>query len=602
MTNATRDWAVLTAVTLLVAGCGILQEEAPAKEEKIVRTEFECPAGTVPDAGSCRADAGSPDPGDPVLGEDPREVAEPDGEETPDEALLPTEDPEPVVEDDDDPVVTPDPDDPVVPDPVGDADPDVVPDPEPSPAPIPADCEDLDGDRYGIGPDCLGPDCSDADPRIHPGRSEVPYNGVDDDCDDATADDDLDGDGFRRADDCDDRDADAHPGGREIPGDGQDQDCDGHDRLDVDGDGFLPASLGGDDCDDLDPSAFPGADEVPYDGVDQDCDGQDWVDFDNDGADAQMAGGDDCDDLDGARSPRFDEIPYNGIDDDCDPGTSDDDADGDGVAAFERGGADCDDADPAVHPGVEEIPYNGVDEDCDPQTLDDDLDLDGHVAAEDCDDQDPLAYVGRLEDPTDGVDNDCDDVIDEMPGVACEIEGFEEMLAVAGLGCVDRYEASRADATAGSAGVDAASPPRSAAGVLPWTDVTFAQAAAACDTAGKRLCGPDLWQESCQDDPAISYPYGPGFEAGACNAAGDEPSLAVTGESGRCVGTSGAFDITGNVDEWVDLEIEDIASAATYGGSYAMEDPSELTCFASRMMPTETTAADLGFRCCVIEP
>ena len=45
---------------------------------------------------------------------------------------------------------------------------------------------------------------------------ETPYNGIDDDFGDATADDDLDGDGAS-ADDCDDTDESRNPGLRRRP-------------------------------------------------------------------------------------------------------------------------------------------------------------------------------------------------------------------------------------------------------------------------------------------------------------------------------------------------------------------------------------------------
>lgn len=68
---------------------------------------------------------------------------------------------------------------------------------------------------------------------------------------------------------------DPEPGGceptREVPYDGVDQDCDGADLTDVDRDG-VDAPV---DCDDGDPAAFPGAAEIRGDGVDQDCDGRD---------------------------------------------------------------------------------------------------------------------------------------------------------------------------------------------------------------------------------------------------------------------------------------------------------------------------------------
>jgi hypothetical protein len=46
-------------------------------------------------------------------------------------------------------------------------------------------CVDKDGDHYGDGPGCLGPDCVDDNPDINPGMSEV-CNGIDDNCDGRT--------------------------------------------------------------------------------------------------------------------------------------------------------------------------------------------------------------------------------------------------------------------------------------------------------------------------------------------------------------------------------------------------------------------------------
>lgn len=47
-------------------------------------------------------------------------------------------------------------------------------------------CIDADGDGYGTGAGCLGPDCNDGNNAIHPGATEVCTDGVDNDCDVAT--------------------------------------------------------------------------------------------------------------------------------------------------------------------------------------------------------------------------------------------------------------------------------------------------------------------------------------------------------------------------------------------------------------------------------
>ena len=58
----------------------------------------------------------------------------------------------------------------------------------------------------------------------------------------------------------------------EVPYDGLDQDCDGEDLTDVDGDGYVYTGVGGRDCDDQNASIHPGANEI-CDGIDNDCDG-----------------------------------------------------------------------------------------------------------------------------------------------------------------------------------------------------------------------------------------------------------------------------------------------------------------------------------------
>jgi hypothetical protein len=83
------------------------------------------------------------------------------------------------------------------------------------------------------------------------------------------------------ATDCDDTDAAVNPDGTEIPYDGVDQNCDGANDDDADADGYVDLGHGGDDCDDADAGVHPWALEVT-DTVDNDCDG------DVDGADAEQ--------------------------------------------------------------------------------------------------------------------------------------------------------------------------------------------------------------------------------------------------------------------------------------------------------------------------
>jgi large repetitive protein len=335
---------------------------------------------------------------------------------------------------------------------------------------------DSDGDGYGdVGMSqdaCTQPsgyvadagpgleDCDDADAAVNPAATEL-CNGVDDDCDGSTDEDDaadagtwyLDGDGDGYGDagsstaacsapsgyvadssDCDDADAAVNPAASELC-DGADNDCDGtvdEDDAsdastwyaDADADGYgdagtttvacdMPSGFTTDssDCDDANNTVYPGAVEL-CDGLDNNCDT---------GID------------EGAESTWY----------------ADADADGFGDASvtvesctapsgYVGDSADCDDSDGAVHPGASEV-CDGVDNDCDgavdgPGSADAstwyiDADSDGHGSTTystdactqpsgyvadttDCDDWDAQTYPGADE-TCDGADNDCDGSIDE---------------------------------------------------------------------------------------------------------------------------------------------------------------------------------------------
>lgn len=157
-----------------------------------------------------------------------------------------------------------------------------------------------------------------------------------------------------------------------------------------------------------------------------------------------------------------------------------------------------------------------------------------------------------------------------------------EGMALAGAVCIDVVEATvEGELGEMNQGFDwpdgsttAVAIPRT--GAIPTTQLSWYQAYAACQNAGKHLCTVDEWRAACSPEGA-RYPWG---EEGApeerCalvapdNETPAPEGLSATGSHPDCAGPEGVFDMIGNAWEWVDpgTTAQGRPTTAKVGGAY----------------------------------
>ncbi|HQI05006.1 MAG TPA: hypothetical protein PL195_07060 [bacterium] len=164
-----------------------------------------------------------------------------------------------------------------------------------------------------------------------------------------------------------------------------------------------------------------------------------------------------------------------------------------------------------------------------------------------------------------------------------ELSECPDDMVEAGRICIDRYEASRKDATAEDQGT-ATDIAISKKGVLPWMEnpmnnAAYEQFKFACVAAGKFLCRDSEWVSICEGPEKLTYSWGNNWDVEICNNVdtfcddhcleNDIPESecstfpncgyeyycfkpALTGEFQDCVNFAGAHDINGNLWEITD--------------------------------------------------
>ncbi len=199
----------------------------------------------------------------------------------------------------------------------------------------------------------------------------------------------------------------------------------------------------------------------------------------------------------------------------------------------------------------------------------------------------------------------------------CEDDALEcpgGMVSICGSYCIDSYEASRPDATENEAGKDE-SMATSRPGVLPWQSagLTSAEATAACEAAGKRLCKPKEWEVACGGADERLYCYGDEYDAATCNGidawcdkdcgvyqdcyrdCDSDYQLAPTGSFAGCSNGLGVLDMSGNV--WEAVASSDGADHFR-GGAYNCGDPGLAHSCSYDGVVAGTFPTVRGFRCC----
>jgi len=159
-------------------------------------------------------------------------------------------------------------------------------------------------------------------------------------------------------------------------------------------------------------------------------------------------------------------------------------------------------------------------------------------------------------------------------------------------------------------------------GARPNAYVQGLVARAACVAAGKRLCTAAEFRTACRGEADQKYPYGPDYVAGACNVERDDhPALVLhanasfghldprldrvvgkdgplvheTGATPRCAsawGPDAAYDMVGNLDEWVD------DGAGAFAGAFFARQTREGCDAVIHAHPYEYLDYSTGVRCC----
>jgi len=150
-------------------------------------------------------------------------------------------------------------------------------------------------------------------------------------------------------------------------------------------------------------------------------------------------------------------------------------------------------------------------------------------------------------------------------------------------------------------------------GEKPTTYKNLPEAAALCETQGKRLCTAAEWRRACQGPRGLRYGYGDRFEKGRCHSEALLPSghtsmmdpdelVVPAGTFAACVTEEGVHDMPGSVEEWVLDDWKGMPGMLEGGAWYTLAEYADCSGTYSRhpdyRLSTDKRVFSAGFRCC----
>ncbi|MFT5685145.1 MAG: protein-disulfide isomerase/uncharacterized membrane protein/thiol-disulfide isomerase/thioredoxin [Myxococcota bacterium] len=211
------------------------------------------------------------------------------------------------------------------------------------------------------------------------------------------------------------------------------------------------------------------------------------------------------------------------------------------------------------------------------------------------------AVVDRIKEGTEGSVRMDIDLLGEVVGAVGDVPATVTLSGPYGAFTIDAFESTIVDGVAVS---------RSGAEVA--RGVSWYDASAACEAAGKRLCTEEEWLTACtgslpsdvdgdgtySDDPILGrrHPYGAYPQSSWCASARekDDDRPLITGEHPRCATPDGVYDLEGLTKEWIGLSPD---RAGVKGGSYYSRGSARCGYLKDSIPPDEADPS-IGFRCC----